>query len=125
MTEKSSEGSGAGRLRELAVRTAPIFTIVATLTYFFSMGFNVAPFAYYPEVGEFHLSAQPESLGPPMFWYAWILNGIVAGLVAAAAWCMLPRPLGAVFGGRLSWLVWAIPALVIIATIYFLRTFFQ
>jgi hypothetical protein len=110
-----SKGAGA----------ATAFAVFASVGYFLSIGFNAAPFIYYPEVGEFHLTVQPETLGPPMFWYGWIVYGFIAGAIGAAIVHLLPRPLAATLAGRLSWLAWAVPTAVILATLYLLRSFFQ
>lgn len=110
-----SKGAGA----------ATAFAVFASLGYFLSIGFNAAPFIYYPEVGEIHLTVQPEALGPPMFWYGWIVYGFVAGGIGAAIVHVLPRPIAAALAGRLSWLAWAVPTAVILGTLYLLRSFFQ
>ena len=117
-TERSSDVTGLG------ARAVPAFAIFASLGYFFSMGFNFAPFVYYPEGGEFYIRERADALGPPMFWYGWIVYGALAGAIGAALFCLLPRSVGQALVGRWSWLVWGVPTLVIAATLYFLRSYF-
>lgn len=110
--------------QDLLKRTFPIFAIVASISYFVCVGFNFAPFAYYPLVGEIHTEPQPDTLGPPMFWYGWIIYGALAGAVASLVMLVLPRGAALALNGRLSWLLWGVPVGTVAAITYLLRSFF-
>lgn len=101
-----------------------VFGIVAPLVYFLCVGMNLSLFAYYPEVGQLHGTAPLKGLGPPMFWYGWILNAAMAGTVSGGMACLVPVNPNSVFARALGLLVWAVPIAVIIAILYFLRHFF-
>ncbi|HEY1506658.1 MAG TPA: hypothetical protein VGF92_20310, partial [Stellaceae bacterium] len=50
------------------------------------MHFNLAPFSYYPQVGQFAAGvakATPE-LGPAMYWYGWLSAALVVSVVITA-----------------------------------------
>ena len=116
----AAEGERSSSSHRLA-RALPIFSVLGSLGYFLCMGFNASPFAYYPLVGEFHSSPQPESLGPPMFWYGWIVYGALIGAAGSLLMLALPRRAALGLFGPLSWAVWVTPVFVVLATIYFLQ----
>ena len=103
-------------------RVFPIFSIVASVTYFLCMGFNWTAVIYYPVIGvasrEF---LAPEVAGPPMFWYGWLVFAVLFGGAAAALAALLPRRIVASVATRGAWLVWVTPLVLILATAWLLR----
>jgi hypothetical protein len=115
--------TGLPPARDFALRTMPAFSICSTLAYFLFMGFGISPFIYYPEAGRFTTIAQ-SNLGPPMFWYGWLLYSGGVGCLAGAGTWLLPRRVAETLAGRLSWLLWSIPSLVCLIILYLLRHYF-
>jgi hypothetical protein len=72
-------------------RVAPVFTIVASLVYFLEMSANSGWLMFYPRINEIHFTRQPADAGEVMFWYGWVLDGLVAGAIASIAALALPR----------------------------------
>jgi hypothetical protein len=96
-----------------------IFSVLFTVTYALCFFFNWPLFAYYPQVNEFHLSANLQSqLGPPILWYGWLAT---ATLVSAVPAVLFPRKVS----DRL-WpgLAWATPAAVIVAILIYEKRWF-
>ncbi len=106
-----------------AMRTFPAFSLFATVGYFLFMGFGLSPFVYYPEAGELHWVAHPD-LGPPMFWYGWMLYAVGVGLVGGLLTWLLPVRMATAFATRLSWLLWAVPVIVMIVILFLIRHYF-
>ena len=117
MTAADTRSSG------LAVRILPTFSIVAATTYFVVMGFGVPTFIYYPQVGEWHL-ARHQDLGPPMFFYGWLLYAGSAGLSGAGIAAALPPRLSLALIDELSWLSWLVPFALTGAVMFFLKSYF-
>lgn len=104
-----------------AIRLFPAFSVAFALVYIFSMSFNLALFAYYPALAEFHVAAQPSVSGPAMYWYAWLVNSAVGGLLIALAAAAIPKAWTAkIWSG---W-TWVIPGGVIVAFFVLLRRWF-
>lgn len=101
-----------------------VFGIVGPTVYFVCVGMNLSLFAYYPEVGQLRDTTPVTGLGPPMFWYGWILNAAVAGAIAGGLACLLPQRTLAYAARTLALLVWTVPIAVIVAILYLLRHFF-
>jgi hypothetical protein len=103
-------------------RVFPIFSVVASVTYFLCMGFNWTAVTYYPLIGvasrEF---LAPEVAGPPMFWYGWLVFAALFGAVAAGLAALLPRRIVVAVATRGAWLVWVTPLALILATAWLLR----
>jgi hypothetical protein len=97
-----------------------IFSMVFAVSYALCFYFNWPMFAFYPQVGEFHLSPNLDTeLGPPILWYGWLATAALAAAVGAV---IVPRKLA----GRL-WpgLAWAVPgATIVVILIYEKRWFF-
>ena len=96
-----------------------IFSMLFTVTYASCFYFNWPLFAYYPQVNEFHLSADLQNqLGPPILWYGWLATAAVVSAVPAV---IIPRGVS----GRL-WpgLAWAVPAAVIVAILIYEKRWF-
>ncbi len=100
-------------------RSAPvIFSLLFVLTYTVCFYLNIALFKYYPLVREFHVTAQPESAGPPISWYGWLA---VAFLVSAPIAVLIPRSLGNKIPATVAWLV---PAIVLLAVLVYEKRWF-
>jgi|GraSoiStandDraft_41_1057321.scaffolds.fasta_scaffold5613278_1 hypothetical protein len=96
-----------------------IFSAVFAVTYSLCFYFNWPLFAYYPQVTEFHLSADLQSqLGPPILWYGWLAT---AALVSGVATAVIPKRLS---GGLWPGLAWAIPGGVILAILIYEKRWF-
>ena len=108
-----------GRLAQVL----PAFSIAAAVTYFLVMGFGVVTFIYYPQVGEWRLSRQ-DGLGPPMYFYGWLLDALLAGSVAAGAAAILPRRMSGQVMRAYSWASWITPVALTLCVMFFLRTYF-
>jgi len=96
-----------------------IFSMVFAVSYTLCFYYNWPMFAYYPQVREFHLSAQLQTeLGPPILWYGWLAT---AALVSAVVAVVIPRQVA----GRL-WpgLAWAVPAGTIVAILIYEKRWF-
>jgi hypothetical protein len=96
-----------------------VFSVVFGVVYFAAFYTIFAPFRYYPVLERFTLDALPlEDAGPAILWYAWVATAAVAALVAAA---IVPRSLAE----RLPHsVVWIVPALLLVATLVYERTWF-
>jgi hypothetical protein len=105
------------------MRTFPAFSLVATVGYFLFMGFGLSPFVYYPEAGEFHRTVQSD-LGPPMFWYGWMVYACGVGLFGSLLTWLLPSQASVTLATRLSWLLWVVPIIVMIVILFLLRHYF-
>ena len=108
----------------LLVRILPAFSMGAALTYFFVMGFGIVSFIYYPQAGAWRL-ARHEGLGPPMFFYGWLLDAALAGLLAAGVAATLPRRVSAGILHIYSWASWLTPLALTAAVVFFLRNYFR
>ncbi|CAN5478465.1 hypothetical protein BH10PSE12_BH10PSE12_34310 [soil metagenome] len=108
---------------DFAARTFPAFSIFAAIGYFLFMGFGLSPFVYYPEVGRFAWTVQPD-MGPPMFWYGWMVYAAGVGAIAGLVTWLLPRRVAGALIGRLSWLLWVVPVAILLIILYLLRHYF-
>lgn len=105
----------------IGIRLFPAFSVAFALIYIVSMSFNLALFAYYPALAEFHVSAQPSQSGPAMFWYAWLVNAAAGGLLLALAAAAIPKAWAAKIW--FGW-TWVIPGGVIVVFFVLLRRWF-
>jgi hypothetical protein len=96
-----------------------IFSMLFGVTYSLCFYFNWPLFAYYPQVNEFHLSADLQSqLGPPILWYGWLATAALPSAVVAV---FVPRSVAA----RLWFgLAWAVPGGVILALLIYEKRWF-
>lgn len=106
-----------------AMRTFPAFSLFSSIGYFLFMGFGLSPFVYYPEAGRVTLTVQPD-LGPPMFWYGWLVYAAALGIVGAAITWVMPARIAAGLAGRLSWLLWVVPTALMLIILFLLRHYF-
>lgn len=67
-------------------RALPVFSVVFLIVYAIVMYFNLAPFSYYPQVGQFASGVAPATpaLGPSMYWYGWLTDALVIAVPVAA-----------------------------------------
>jgi hypothetical protein len=96
-----------------------IFTMLFVVSYSLCFYYNWPLFSYYPQVKEFHLSAQLQNqLGPPILWYGWLATAALVGGVVAV---VVPRQLA-----RRLWpgLAWAVPGGVILAILIYEKRWF-
>ena len=57
------------------------FSVVFCAVYLLAFEYDLGLFNYYPLVGEFHRSPQPEVSGPAIVWYGICTTATVAGVV--------------------------------------------
>lgn len=100
------------------------FAAIAPIVYFICVGINLSPFAYYPQVGEFHIQTQPDNAGPAMYWYGWIAYAIISGAIGGIFSILLPERVKRTLIRSMAWLAWVFPALALFAILYFLRQYF-
>jgi hypothetical protein len=72
--------------------------LLASAAYIVAYSQEVTLFYYYPMVNEWHLSAQPQALGPGITYFGWKALGIVTGAMAF----LLP----------MKWLAWISPTVL-------------
>jgi hypothetical protein len=101
-------------------RALPIFTIVYSALYALSFAYDLQLFMYYPAIGEFSWTAQPETSGPPINWYGWMATAAIGGLAAAVAGTMLPER----WNRALAALSWVVPAAAMAVLTYLARNWF-
>ena len=103
-----------------AMRTFPIFAAGFALfyapAYAFTNGnasFPWAMFTYFPSVNEIYWGIVPGSdeRGPPMWWYGWMANAAVVGLVCAVLSFVVPEK---ALGKLWLTLAWATPVAAMI-----------
>jgi hypothetical protein len=96
-----------------------VFSLLFGVVYMLCFYYGVTVVRYYPMTGRFHIDAQPETAGPPILWYGWLLAATVISLVIAV---LAPRRLVE----RLwhGWL-WIVPAVTIVGILIYERRWFQ
>jgi hypothetical protein len=98
-----------------ALLFSAVFSVMYAICFFGSWGL----FAYYPLVGEVHVSGSlTDTLGPPILWYGWVSTSALAAAVAAA---LMPR---AVTIDAWHGVAWLIPALTTLALLIYERRWF-
>ncbi len=104
-------------------RAAPAFAVAFAIFYVLAFTFNYTPFTYFPALNEIKLGVVPgsDTVGPPIFWYGWLVYSILAGLVGAAVALVLPAKLT-----EKAWslLVWLVPLVAIAYMSYEARHWF-
>jgi hypothetical protein len=96
-----------------------VFSLVFGLIYMACFFYTVAPVRYYPLQGRFFLEAQPDTAGPPILWYGWLLSAAVASAVLSVM--LPPRLVARVWHG---WF-WVVPALTVVGIFIYERRYFQ
>jgi len=103
----------------IAARILPVFSAAFAVIYAIAVEANLAVVTYHPKTGEWGWLTQEASNGPAMYWYGWLITALAGALIVCAV--SLPvtrrRPPPACIG-------WAVPLAVMIAFLYFLRSFF-
>jgi hypothetical protein len=108
-----------GRAPSLASGASLIFSMLFGVIYSLCFYYNWPMFAYYPQVNEFHLSANLQNeLGPPILWYGWLST---AALASAAGAVLVPRSLAARLPPNLAW---AVPGAVVLAILIYEKRWF-
>ena len=89
-------------------RVVSAFAASFAIFYVLAFRYNLTPFTYFPAVNAVQWGVVPGSddLGPPMFWYGWILYGFLVGAAAGLIAFAIP----ARYSDRVwGLLVWAVP----------------
>ena len=100
-------------------RFLTIFSAAFAVIYVIAVEFNLAAVTYHPKTDTWGPFREPAINGPAMHWYGWLITSAVGALVISALSLPLTRrriPPG--------WIGWAIPLLVMVSFLYFLRSFF-
>jgi hypothetical protein len=97
------------------------FAAVACVMYVVAMEMNLAAFTYHPRLVEFAWGVERPKSGPAMYWYGWIATSALCGLAVGAVAAVAARGVG-----RTPWfaLGWVVPAVAMLAAIYFMIPFF-
>jgi hypothetical protein len=96
-----------------------VFSLVFGVIYMGCFFYAVAPVRYYPLQGRFFLDAQPDTAGPPILWYGWLLSAAVASAILSVL--VPPRLVERVWHG---WF-WIVPALTVVGIFIYERRYFQ
>jgi hypothetical protein len=96
-----------------------VFSLVFGVIYMGCFFYAVAPVRYYPLQGRFFLDAQPDTAGPPILWYGWLLSAAVASAILSVL--VPPRLVERVWHG---WF-WIVPALTVVGILIYERRYFQ
>jgi hypothetical protein len=96
-----------------------VFSLLFGVVYMLCFYYSLAIVRYYPLTGTFHVDAQPETSGPPILWYGWLLAAAGISVVLAA---LAPKRLVE----RLwhGWF-WVVPAVTIVGILVYERRWFQ
>ena len=100
-------------------KITPIFSAAFALVYLLAVELNLAAITYHPKTGDWGLWTQPGDNGPAMHWYGWLITALAGAIVISAIALPLVRD-----REPPAWIGWAIPLGVMIAFLYFLRSFF-
>jgi len=106
-------------------RALPAFSATFGIAYLISMYFHptFTLFTYAPRSGSWFsgVPSLPGNQGPGMYWYSWLLTGLIAGLVAGAIALATPESVRKrVWSG---W-TWIVPIALTIVLAYIERTWF-
>jgi hypothetical protein len=96
-----------------------VFSLVFGVIYMGCFFYAVAPVRYYPLQGRFFLDEQPDTAGPPILWYGWLLSAAVASAILSVL--VPPRLVERVWHG---WF-WIVPALTVVGILIYERRYFQ
>ena len=100
-------------------RVFPIFAAAFAVIYVISVEANWALVTYHPRINEWEFLTKPAKSGPAMHWFGWLGTSFLA----ASAISLLALPLTRRWQPPV-WIGWAIPPAVMLAFVYFLRSFF-
>jgi hypothetical protein len=100
-------------------KVVPVFAAAFAVIYLLAVQENWALFTYHPKIGEWGWLAQPQKVGPPMYWYGWLATSVLgATTLSLLSWPLM---------GRFSpqyWLGWMVPLVVMLMFCYLFRGFF-
>jgi hypothetical protein len=108
-------------------RVFPVFSVAFAVVYFYSVFTDTGPIRYYPLLSQWSLESlgTPDEVGPVMMWYGWVINGVVAGVVAALLAMLAPRrSLERIWAGPAVWVVVLLPVALFLVILYRLREYF-
>jgi hypothetical protein len=100
-------------------RVFPIFAAAFALIYVVAVEANWALVTYHPRINEWEWLTKPSKSGPAMHWFGWLGTSFLA----ASAISLLALPLTRRWQPPV-WIGWAVPLAVMLAFVYFLRSFF-
>jgi hypothetical protein len=100
-------------------RVFPIFAAAFAVIYVISVEANWALVTYHPRINEWEFLTKPAKSGPAMHWFGWLGTSFLA----ASAISLLALPLTRRWQPPV-WIGWAVPLAVMLAFVYFLRSFF-
>lgn len=80
----------------------PVFSLSTLIAYTLAYYFDWPLFRYYLATGQFSVTPLPDSAGPPILLYGWVLTAALAGLVVSM---LVPRALAARLPPDLLWLI--------------------
>jgi hypothetical protein len=100
-------------------RVFPIFAAAFAVIYVISVEMNWALVTYHPRINEWDWLTKPSRSGPAMHWFGWLGTSVLG----ASAISLLALPLTRRWQPPV-WIGWAIPLAVMLAFVYFLRSFF-
>lgn len=100
-------------------RVFPIFAAAFAVIYVVAVEANWALVTYHPRINEWEWLTKPSKSGPAMHWFGWLGTSFLA----ASAISLLALPLTRRWQPPV-WIGWAIPLAVMLAFVYFLRSFF-
>ena len=90
-------------------RAVAVFALAFAAFYAVAYQYTLTPFTYFPAINRIAPGVVPggPDVGPPMFWYGWIVAGLVIATAAGALAMLIPSRLSGRFWAVL---VWAAPA---------------
>ncbi len=100
----------------------PAFSIAFGVIYVVCMHFRIAPFVYYPVLGEWHTSTiTAADSGPPMFFYGWLFYALIGAVAFSLVTAVIPQ---SVTDKIWPSLVWIVPVAAIGVSAYLMRIWF-
>jgi hypothetical protein len=100
-------------------KVVPVFAAAFAVIYLLAVQENWALFTYHPKIGEWGWLAQPQKVGPPMYWYGWLATSVLgATATSLLSWPLLVRR------SPQYWVGWTVPLVVMLVFCYLFRGFF-
>jgi len=75
-------------------RASPLYAITFAILHLTAVNHNLTLFTYHSRLGELGWLAQPQKLGPGMYWYGWIVVSRIGATVIAAVSFAITKLLG-------------------------------
>jgi hypothetical protein len=101
-------------------RVLPVFSVAFIVIYAIALYFNIPLVTYYPTVGQFHWTAQPNLPGPAMYYYGWLANAAIGATVIAGIAALIPALQVKLWSG---W-IWIAALAAIVLVVYVNRVWF-